>query len=86
MIANDPVTVQIRDAVRAAWPVRTARRDRLYAFGFDAYRLMPALGAKAPVAAGEISGVTGKLHIDDQNRIHRDLDWTQIRNGAPNSL
>jgi uncharacterized protein len=86
MIANDPVTVQIRDAVRAAWPVRTARRDRLYAFGFDAYRLMPMLGAKTPVAAGEISGVTGKLHIDDQNRIHRDLDWTQIRNGAPNSL
>jgi outer membrane PBP1 activator LpoA protein len=86
MIANDPVTVQIRDAVRAAWPVRTARRDRLYAFGFDAYRLMPALGAKAPAATGEISGVTGKLHIDAENRIHRDLDWTQIRNGAPNSL
>jgi outer membrane PBP1 activator LpoA protein len=86
MIASDPVTVQIRDAVRAAWPVRTARRDRLYAFGFDAYRLMPTLGAKGPAAAGEISGVTGKLHIDDQNRIHRDLDWTQIRNGAPNSL
>jgi uncharacterized protein len=86
MIAGDPVTAQIRDGVRAAWPARTARRDRLYAFGFDAYRLMPALRAKGPAEAGEISGVTGKLHIDGQNRIHRDLDWAQIRNGAPNSL
>ena len=86
MVANDPVTAQIRDAVRAAWPARTARRDRLYAFGFDAYRLMPALRAKPSAEAGEISGVTGKLRLDDNNRIHRDLDWAQIRNGAPNSL
>jgi outer membrane PBP1 activator LpoA protein len=86
MVANDPVTAQIRDAVRAAWPARTARRDRLYAFGFDAYRLMPALRAKPSAGAGEISGVTGKLRLDDNNRIHRDLDWAQIRNGAPNSL
>ncbi len=87
MVANDPVTAQIRDAVRAAWPARTARRDRLYAFGFDAYRLMPALRAKPPSgAAGEIPGVTGKLHIDDRNRIRRELDWAQIRNGEPNSL
>jgi outer membrane PBP1 activator LpoA protein len=86
MVANDPVTVQIRDAVRAAWPARTARRDRLYAFGFDAYRLVPALRSKSPAEAGDISGVTGKLHLDGQNRIHRDLDWSQIRNGVPNSL
>lgn len=86
MIANDAVTAQIRDGVRAAWPARTARRDRLYAFGFDAYRLVPALRSKSPAEASEISGVTGKLHLDSHNRIHRDLDWSQIRNGVPNSL
>jgi len=86
MIANDPVTAQIRDSVRAAWPTRTARRDRLYAFGFDAYRLVPALRSKSPTQAGEISGVTGKLHLDDHNRIRRDLDWAQIREGVPNGL
>jgi outer membrane PBP1 activator LpoA protein len=86
MVAKDPVTAQIRDAVRAAWPARTARRDRLYAFGFDAYRLMPTLRAKSPADAGEIPGVTGKLHLDDHNRIRRDLDWAQIRNGEPNNL
>jgi uncharacterized protein len=85
MIANDPVTAQIRDGVRAAWPARTARRDRLYAFGFDAYRLVPALRSKTSAAA-DIAGVTGKLHLDEHNRIRRELDWTQIRNGQPNGL
>jgi outer membrane PBP1 activator LpoA protein len=86
MVASDPVTVQIRDGVRAAWPARTARRDRLYAFGFDAYRLVPLLRSKAPATTGDIAGVTGKLHLDEHNRIHRDLDWAQIRNGIPNGL
>jgi uncharacterized protein len=86
MVADDPATAQIRDGVRAAWPARTARRDRLYAFGFDAYRLVPALRSKTPVEASEISGVTGKLHLDDHNRIRRDLEWAQIRNGVPNGL
>jgi outer membrane PBP1 activator LpoA protein len=86
MIANDPVTAQIRDSVRAAWPARTVRRDPLYAFGFDAYRLVPSLRANSAGSASEIAGVTGKLHLDDHNRIHRDLDWAQIKGGVPNVL
>jgi uncharacterized protein len=86
MVADDPVTAQIRDGVRAAWPARTARLNRLYAFGFDAYRLVPALRSKSPAQASEISGVTGKLHLDNHNRIHRDLDWAQIKNGVPTGL
>jgi uncharacterized protein len=88
MISSDPVTTQIRDSVRSAWPARTARgdRNRLYAFGFDAYRLVPALRANNPGDAGEILGVTGKLHIDDHNRIRRDLEWAQIKAGVPNVL
>ncbi len=83
MIANDPVTAQIRDGVRAAWPAQTARRDRFYAFGFDAYRLVPILRANSATALSQISGMTGKLHIDDRNRVRRDLDWAQIKSGVP---
>jgi outer membrane PBP1 activator LpoA protein len=86
MVANDPVTVQIRETVRAAWPVGTARRNRLYAFGFDAYRLVPALRSKSPAEASQIAGVSGRLHLDDQNRIRRDLEWAQIKNGIPSGL
>jgi uncharacterized protein len=86
MISYDPVTAQIRDSVRTAWPGRTARHDELYAFGFDAYRLVPGLRSNSPAAASEIAGVTGKLHLDQQNKIRRDLDWAQIKNGVPNVL
>ena len=86
MVADDPVTGQIRDGIRSAWPARTARNDRLYAFGFDAYHLVPALRSKAPAEASQISGVTGKLRLDEHNRIHRDLDWAQIKNGVPSIL
>jgi uncharacterized protein len=88
MISNDPVTAQIRDGVRAAWPARMARSDRsrLYAFGFDAYRLVPSLRSGGPSGAGEIAGVTGKLHLDAENKIRRDLEWAQIKGGVPNVL
>jgi outer membrane PBP1 activator LpoA protein len=86
MVSDDPVTVQIRDGVRAAWPSRTARRDRLYAFGFDAYRLVPALRARTLSRTNELSGVTGKLLLDDQNRIRRELLWVQMQNGTPAAL
>ena len=86
MVSNDPVTAQIRDSVRAAWPASTARRDRLYAFGFDAYRLVPALRGSPPTLANEITGVTGRLHVDIGNHIRRDLDWAQIKGGLPNPL
>ena len=86
MISNDPATVPIRDGVRAAWPARTARRDRFYAFGFDAYRLVPGLRSSSPAAASEIAGVSGKLHLDPQNKVRRDLDWAQIKGGVPSVL
>jgi outer membrane PBP1 activator LpoA protein len=86
MVATDPVTVQIRDSVRQSWPSRTARRDRLYAFGFDAYRLVPALRSKPPSEDSPITGVTGKLHLDEHNRVRRDLEWAQIKGGLPNQL
>jgi uncharacterized protein len=86
LVSADPVTTQIRDAVRAAWPSRTARLDRLYAFGFDAYRLVPALKSNTLSQTQDISGVTGKLYLDEHNRIRRELDWVQLRNGAPTPL
>jgi len=84
MVSSDAVTAQIRDGVRGAWPTKTARRDRLYAFGFDAYRLLPTLQAKVP--AGDIAGVTGQLHIDEHYRVRRDLSWAQIKGGVPTAL
>jgi outer membrane PBP1 activator LpoA protein len=86
MVSSDPVTLQIRDSVRAAWPTRTAGLDRLHAFGFDAYRLVPALKSNAIGQTKDIAGVTGKLYLDEHGRIRRDLDWVQVKNGVPSPL
>jgi len=82
MVSGDPVTAQIRESVRSAWPARTARRDRLYAFGFDAYRLIPVLEGKSGESGG-MSGVSGNLRLDEHNRVRRELEWAQIKNGVP---
>ena len=86
MISADPVIFQLREAVRAAWPARTLRRDRLYAFGFDAYRLAPLIAGKSAGQITQLDGMTGTLHIDAHNRIRRDLNWAQIKNGVPSAM
>jgi len=86
MVSADPTTDRIRDGVRSAWPTRTARLDRLYAFGFDAYRLVPALRANTLSESNTLAGVTGRLRLDQHNKIRRDLDWSQIRNGTPTEV
>jgi outer membrane PBP1 activator LpoA protein len=86
LVSADPSVDQIRDGVRAAWPARTARLDRLYAFGFDAYRLVPAIKSNAFSATHELAGMTGLLSLDDRHRVRRELEWVQVRSGIPQPL
>jgi uncharacterized protein len=83
MVSTDPSVDQIRDGVRAAWPARTPRLDRLYAFGFDAYRLVPALESNALSRTQDLAGMTGKLSLDDHDRVRRELEWVQVKSGIP---
>jgi outer membrane PBP1 activator LpoA protein len=83
VISPDEVTTQLRQTLAKYWPARTrVRGGRLYAFGFDAYRLVPLLKSGR---AGEtfIPGLTGRLTVDDHGRVHRELDWAQIQDGQP---
>src|SRR5262249_58677918 len=55
------------------------RRNRLFAFGFDAYRVATALQNGATNI--QVEGLTGRLSLDPDRRIHRELTWAQIHNG-----
>jgi outer membrane PBP1 activator LpoA protein len=44
---------------------------------------VPLLRANSATTLTQISGMTGKLHIDEHNRVRRDLDWAQIKSGVP---
>ncbi len=82
----------VRLAASAAWPAGGPPRDRLFAFGFDAYRLMMALrtaraGAQpAPAHSIALEGLTGELTLEPSGRVHRVLEWAQMHDGEPRAL
>jgi outer membrane PBP1 activator LpoA protein len=86
MISSDPVSSAMRDSVQSAWPARANRRGRLFAFGFDAYRLIPLLKNPSNARLNAIAGMTGRLTLDNEGRVRRDLDWAEIRAGQPRFL
>jgi hypothetical protein len=81
VISPDAVSTELRNALRKHWPLRARGRGRLYAFGFDAYRLIPLLKAGRVGREHAIPGMTGTLSIDDHGSVHRRLEWARVTNG-----
>jgi hypothetical protein len=86
VISPDAVSTQLRNALSKHWPVRARGRGRLYAFGFDAYRLVPLLKAGKFGNEHSVPGMTGLLSVDSKGRVRRELDWAQVAGGKPNPL
>jgi len=69
-------------AVASLWPNNVSGNSRLYALGFDAWRLVPLL-FKGSGFSIPVQGMTGLLTMDNAGRIHRQLDWASFNNGVP---
>jgi outer membrane PBP1 activator LpoA protein len=82
MLGSD-LADSVRAAARDAWPTGGPRRNRLFAFGFDAFRLSAALRTGGSV---NVDGLTGRLTIDGDRRVHRELAWAQLHNGQTKPL
>jgi outer membrane PBP1 activator LpoA protein len=67
------------------WPAER-RLARLHAMGYDAYHLVAHLFGSRTGPVGEIDGATGRLYLDAQGRIHRQLAWAQFQRGEPVAL
>ncbi|HKS93663.1 MAG TPA: penicillin-binding protein activator [Gammaproteobacteria bacterium] len=74
-----------RATVTGLWPNNFSGNSRLYALGFDAWRLIPLL-YKGHAFDISVQGMTGLLSMTPDGRIHRQLDWATFRNGAPQLL
>ena len=84
MLGDTGLSAEVREAARQAYGDSAARRGRLFAFGFDAYRIASSLQrGGAPVIR---QGLTGTLSLDERGRIRRELAWTRIHNGLPTPL
>ena len=71
-----------RATVAALWPNNFSGNSRLYALGFDAWRLVPLLYKGRPFSMS-VQGMTGLLSMTPDGHIHRQLDWGSFKNGAP---
>jgi uncharacterized protein len=81
MIAPDPAAADVRNDLNAAWPDRFRRRGRLYALGFDAYAALAEIMSSTTPFRQPLSGMTGRLTVDSSRRLHRELEWLQVRGG-----
>lgn len=79
----DPMgaSASAREAADRAFPGRGGQLSRLYAFGYDAYRLAGDLPRMKNGSLGPLAGATGRLAVDAHGRVRRELDWAQIVNG-----
>jgi uncharacterized protein len=57
------------------------RNGRLYAFGADAYRLVPLLHNRSASQEAGVEGLTGTLRIGLDGRVQRDLAWGRFQRG-----
>jgi outer membrane PBP1 activator LpoA protein len=72
-----------RATAEKVWPDRAGPRGRLHAFGYDAFRLVGELRRLRGKMSTPLPGLTGRLAVDDQGRVHRELDWAQVVDGRP---
>jgi len=71
----------VRAATREAWPTGGPHRGRLFAFGFDAFRLTQALRHAGVSGTISVAGLTGRLSLDAQRHVRRELGWAQLHGG-----
>ncbi len=78
---GSPLAEAVQSAAGQAWPVGGPDRGRLFAFGFDAYRLAEALQQNSAPSALDVAGLTGGLTLGPDGRVQRQLVWAQLRGG-----
>lgn len=70
-----------RARVAARIPGASGVGARLFAFGMDAYALLPYLDWLISHPESYLSGATGELTADDFGRVQRLLSWARFQNG-----
>jgi outer membrane PBP1 activator LpoA protein len=80
LLSGGQGALELWNSLQTDWKTAARGRWRLYAFGFDAYRLATSLGASSTGYVG-INGLTGALQVHQDGIVRRELDWAQIAGG-----
>lgn len=77
-----PASIPTRDEV-AGLVTSEGPATRLFAFGIDAWRLLPRMEWVESHPGEAIDGATGKLLADSSGRVRRVMSWARFENGVP---
>ncbi len=86
ILSKDPSMALLKDSLDLQSSSSAARLPRLAALGIDAYQVIPHLQRLAANDFDRYEGTTGKLSIDSQNRIYRELIWAKFEKGLQVTL
>ena len=75
---------ELWDAVNSTWSRTSRGRLRLYAFGYDAYRIASEL--RGNVRTIGLDGLTGEIEIGQDGKVQRNLQFARIEDGRPQPL
>ncbi len=70
------------EMAKQSWGAVPSNQLRLFAFGFDAYSVIPDLGRLQLTPGAFYSGYTGNLFLDKQNKLHRQLNIYHFKKGS----
>nr|VFJ45449.1 MAG: hypothetical protein BECKFM1743C_GA0114222_100251 [Candidatus Kentron sp. FM]VFJ61529.1 MAG: hypothetical protein BECKFM1743A_GA0114220_102862 [Candidatus Kentron sp. FM]VFK06749.1 MAG: hypothetical protein BECKFM1743B_GA0114221_100241 [Candidatus Kentron sp. FM] len=83
VLQNPEDETTLRNVVAATWPELAPKYVRYYAFGIDAYRIIPYLKGLRNRTFGSFKGETGELSVDSAGFVNRKLLWAHIHKGKP---
>jgi outer membrane PBP1 activator LpoA protein len=75
---------ELWDTVNTTWSRESNGRLRLYAFGYDAFRI--ASGLRDNVRSIGLQGLTGELDVSTDGRVTRSLQFARVEGGRPQPL
>jgi outer membrane PBP1 activator LpoA protein len=72
--------------ISKVWGNTPIQEQRLLALGFDAYNVIPQLARLQQSPTSRFNGLSGKLYLDKQNRLHRQLELFYFKRGIAKPL
>ncbi|MCW8106988.1 penicillin-binding protein activator [Alteromonas ponticola] len=79
MLPHNPKQ-EMKQQLNGLWQDRSTQESRLFAFGIDAYQLLPHLASMALLPQVAVAGLTGELSMNKNGEIIRTLPQALISN------
>ncbi|MGI9290960.1 MAG: penicillin-binding protein activator [Gammaproteobacteria bacterium] len=75
-----------QEVLSEQWDKGSVQLSRLIAMGYDAYHLSAALNNNRRVRTVRLQGMSGRLSMNSDGQLHRELVWAKFERGRPRTL